>query len=860
MCNALNAKNDSLTHDGAFVAEVTEDGVTVQTECMCVCKEDPGTIDEVFPVVMCATLLVAALAFCWFKHAKSQTHTAVHVQPDGMSAEKDGASALIATRDAMRTMSKQQDLKSAHVMRSNDLNFTQDDKEMEYRYFQHIINLNRFKVIVLSVIFANAVYQFAVLDPKKVNYALRFGVAFPCLLVSVPFCISMERFEKYNVLADHLFTLTCSGCGAMLIVIAQMDKYAGSPSDPQFIMAVLMIYVTAVMFGCGNNWWRKAIVVAFVAFAFAVDSIWFVPTDEFGHELSLTDTVKNSFFLIFQSFLVIVVGRQHEDSTRKEFSRKWNLIQEKLELEQKFLEMSSAEKSKEGGFSMGNLRELDLKSPLQQVLAILTSMRGSCDDNLAEGMDKVLEILQNTDDLRAVDLHAKIKAGEIEMDTDISKWLSDTFRHQRNHLTNPEAIAEEKDGSNSLAARTLSRNASVLSQVGPPRDAPYHGAADQSVESAILRYMDVTSNDGPANGHLDWDFDMQAFAEVTVCHPLYYIVLACLDSFNLLMSFNLDRSKLQSFLELVEANYCFDPAVRNPYHNNLHGADVCQTLACIISTAEVRDKFGHLEQLALLFGAAIHDFRHKGVNNQFLMNNSDDLAIIHNDSSVLERFHVGEAFLCMQKEELNVFSEIEKQECRSLRRYMIDLVLATDLSQGFKYITRFQTVLDSDGLSNKETAKDEDIALLMQMCLKCADVSHPCKPLMTHLQWSGVIAEEFFQQGDLETELGMPISPLCDRGQTKDFPKQQQGFIDFVVSPAFRPLSKFCKTDTWMNILQENYRFWHEEQQKGTGIDSMRHKLASIGKAMDMAPSERVQAMRKSGGKTAQSQPPTPTG
>ena len=51
-----------------------------------------------------------------------------------------------------------------------------------------------------------------------------------------------------------------------------------------------------------------------------------------------------------------------------------------------------------------------------------------------------------------------------------------------------------------------------------------------------------------------------------------------------------------------------------------------------------------LDLFASLVASAIHDFKHPGTNNTFAIASKSELALIYNDKSVLENYHLSEAF------------------------------------------------------------------------------------------------------------------------------------------------------------------------------------------------------------------------
>ena len=68
--------------------------------------------------------------------------------------------------------------------------------------------------------------------------------------------------------------------------------------------------------------------------------------------------------------------------------------------------------------------------------------------------------------------------------------------------------------------------------------------------------------------------------------------------------------------------------------------------------------------------AAIHDFEHPGVSNNFLIRTKSSLAVQYNDDSVLERMHVARAFAIMQEEgaQCNILKGVSSEDYVSIRR------------------------------------------------------------------------------------------------------------------------------------------------------------------------------------------------
>ncbi|KAI8618359.1 hypothetical protein BC830DRAFT_1061514 [Chytriomyces sp. MP71] len=183
--------------------------------------------------------------------------------------------------------------------------------------------------------------------------------------------------------------------------------------------------------------------------------------------------------------------------------------------------------------------------------------------------------------------------------------------------------------------------------------------------------------------------------------------------------------------------------------------------------------------MTLYTAAMVHDFNHPGRNNNFLANTSDPLALMYNDRSVLENHHIAAAFRILLQPECNFVSKLTKEEYKEFREMMIELVLATDLqAQHFSILGMFKNKVSLTN-SFDPVKVHEDRTLLFKMMIKCADVSNPTKAWPIYERWTQRILDEFFNQGDAEKSLGIPVSPYYDR-DTIYIPASQMGFIDFI--------------------------------------------------------------------------------
>ena len=240
-----------------------------------------------------------------------------------------------------------------------------------------------------------------------------------------------------------------------------------------------------------------------------------------------------------------------------------------------------------------------------------------------------------------------------------------------------------------------------------------------------------------------------------------------------------------------------DGYVRNNfYHNDLHAADITQTCLLYFKLGEFEsiNKFSKSSKCSLFLSCMCHDYQHPGVNNNFLKETNNKIAIRYNDSSILENMHISKTFkLCLNNAEYNVFDGIEKNLYKQMRKEMISCVLSTDMAFHNVYVDFLKKCVNEKKEESQEKEddkkKDEKNQKYMNVLIHSADISNPTKLFDIYFGWAKLVVEEFWDQGDKEKKLNLICS--CDRDKVTIY-QSQLGFINFIEIPYFSLLAEIA--------------------------------------------------------------------
>ncbi|XP_037340792.2 high affinity cAMP-specific and IBMX-insensitive 3',5'-cyclic phosphodiesterase 8B isoform X2 [Pungitius pungitius] len=430
--------------------------------------------------------------------------------------------------------------------------------------------------------------------------------------------------------------------------------------------------------------------------------------------------------------------------------------------------------------SVARIHSMTIEAPITKVINIINAAQESSPVTVAEALDRVLEILRTTE------------------------------------LYSPQLASKEDDPhANDLVGGLMSDGLRRLSG----NEYVFCKNMSQSQLSVPVTLSDVPPPIAEMLNHEEcWEFDILELEAATNKRPLTYLGLKVFASFGVCDFLSCSDATLRSWLQLMEASYHSS----NSYHNSTHAADVLHATAYFLRKDRVKSSLEQLDEVAALIAATVHDVDHPGRTNSFLCNAGSELAILYNDTAVLESHHAALAFqLTTRDAKSNIFNNMDRNQFRTLRQAVIDMVLATEMTRHFEHVSKFANSInkpmaaiedsgpasDADAQANIRNSPENRL-LIKRMLIKCADVANPCRPLQLCVEWAGRISEEYFAQTDEEKAQGLPVvMPVFDRN-TCSVPKSQISFIDYFITDMFDAWDAFADLPGLMEHLSENYKYW----------------------------------------------------
>lgn len=241
---------------------------------------------------------------------------------------------------------------------------------------------------------------------------------------------------------------------------------------------------------------------------------------------------------------------------------------------------------------------------------------------------------------------------------------------------------------------------------------------------------------------------------------------------------------LDNFLNSIREGYI----TTVPYHNEMHGIDVMNTVYNIITSQEDFTgtfKLTDIDPLILVIAALCHDIGHPGFNNNFHINSLSDYALTYNDSSILENFHASKSMKILVNPENNILDSLIQSDFTYFRKRFIQTILATDMSfhartnSCIKMRIQMLEIKNGTNVDMYVNSQNEEFEIqqeLFNFIIHAADIAHNSKPFAQSHEWTYMLCEEFWNQGDEEKRMNLPVSFLCNREEA-NVPKSQIGFM-----------------------------------------------------------------------------------
>ena len=305
-------------------------------------------------------------------------------------------------------------------------------------------------------------------------------------------------------------------------------------------------------------------------------------------------------------------------------------------------------------------------------------------------------------------------------------------------------------------------------------------------------------------------------------------LITMFEELNLIDQWAIGMHTLENLISEVNAYY------RDvPFHNFRHGVTVAHMSFYFIACTEAGTCLSAIQALSLMISALCHDLDHPGHTNAFEVNSGSELALLYNDTSVLENHHCATASRLMRKDDCNILAGLTKDEHKEFRSVMCKSILATDMATHFNLLSKFREAVHSEGGFSPQQNADQQ--LLISVLLHAADLSNPTREWETSKMWASLVSIEFNAQVEAEKEMKLPFLPFMSTDTDESKAKQESSFIEFIIEPMWKDVVEFLpQLNFCLENVATNKANWKQFIRKSNpGSISQSSSKKSLGSASD---------------------------
>jgi hypothetical protein len=329
---------------------------------------------------------------------------------------------------------------------------------------------------------------------------------------------------------------------------------------------------------------------------------------------------------------------------------------------------------------------VDLRSDVDRARMTLQALQPSLARNLPAAAQSELTA--------AITLLQKNRGAGEETNFDFDDGLADVDRETAAFLKGTLSLEYMREGS-------WKQRRSGLEALDDWEDsAEWKDGLHERTESIFRQLQSSTERQAASDALDDWSADVIHLHERTNGHALLMLGTEIFNRLDLVSTCSIEQKSLSNFLVAMEEGYG-----TNPYHNSIHAADVLLGTYLFLNKFNCAGRLSKRDLLAGLVGAIVHDFNHPGTTNAHEMKVISRLAVTYSDRSPLESHHLASSFRVLNTAGCDIIGSLGSEGYRDLRKLIIEIVLHTDLSKHFEFISKLQALVADTRVVQKQEAE-----------------------------------------------------------------------------------------------------------------------------------------------------------